>query len=122
MSFLDSVTNYSNGVGILREWLGHGATPVEQELAQSRADVCIECPLNKSGFMPTEAMAAAIKRQVELKSHLKLRVTGEKKLHACESCSCALKLKVWIPIDLITPDEELRARLHPLCWLLSESK
>ena len=65
--------------------------------------------------------ALLVRRQIELKNKLNLRVNGEKSLHICGGCLCVLKLKVWAPIKFIAQTTDM-TKLHPDCWQISESK
>lgn len=120
MSLIDKAKNFANGVRTLTEWLGSGGQTVHQNLAQTRADVCFQCPNNVAGSDIVEATALAIREQVELKNKLQLRVKGEKSLAFCSVCTCCLRLKVWLPIERIKPaDDEIDN--YPLhCWLRKE--
>ncbi len=89
------------GVQTLREWLGEDGITVERELAQQRAEVCKKCPHNTEGNALLGAAAEAVKRHVEFKNKVLLRVDGEKSLGLCDICGCYLKTKIWIPINLI---------------------
>lgn len=116
----DLASNYTNGIKLLREWLGEGGMVVSPEQAQARADICLECPENVKFSRLTMAVAETIKEHVEFKNELNLRVKGEKSLHTCKVCSCVLKLKVHVPIEFIrkhpNPDEKYPAH----CWQITE--
>jgi hypothetical protein len=120
MTLLEHAAQLKNGIKTLKEWLGDGAKTVSTDQAQLRANVCLQCPKHSTTAFLEEITAGAIKRQVELKNHLQLRVYGEKSLHVCEVCGCAMKLKVWLPLETILPDEEEKAKFDPRCWLLRE--
>lgn len=112
----------TNGAQILADWIGDGGHVVDRELAQKRADICLTCPKHRVGWGLAEMAASVIKQQVELKNHLQIRVDGEKKLHVCEICGCAMALKIHLPIGRIRLQDEEK-RLYPdTCWLLQESK
>ncbi len=126
------IGNLSDGAHILTRWLGSGATPVDGDVAQKRADVCLtvesgaRCKFNEPGFSPVERIAEIIKAQVEKKNELKLEVKGEENLHTCQICWCQLPTKIWTPIDQIlsgTPPamiEKFR-REQPKCWIVTEA-
>jgi hypothetical protein len=122
MSLIDKAKNLANGARILTDWLGSGGTPVPHAQAQKRADTCLKCPHNVSGVPFIEGIASAIREQVELKNHLKLRVDGEKKLGTCEVCDCCLRLKVHVPLHVIAPDPEELNDFPWECWLVKESQ
>jgi hypothetical protein len=112
---------YKNGLSVLKEWLGEGAITVDRESAQKRANICISCPKNVKDWVITDAMASAIKSQLEIKKHLEMKVDGEKSLHTCSGCGCITRLKIWLPLRNILPDESERANFDKSCWLFSES-
>lgn len=101
MSLFDRVESIDRGVEVITDWLGDGGIPVDRELAQARADICLNCPSNTAGNRLIECVATAVRRHVEVKNKLGLRVSGEKSLHECGICLCSLKLKIWVPIGLI---------------------
>lgn len=111
----------------LREaWLGEGGKPVPRELAQSRADVCVQCPWrddsNDIYSRLAKNVASIVRRQIELKSEMKLEVDGEDRLTICGICWCVLKLKVHVPIKFIeqVTDDETRKAFPSYCWIRRE--
>lgn len=121
------VVRAAAGVKILLNWLGEGARPVDTVLAEKRSKVCVACPQNQQGdfFQRIEAgVAAGIRKTVEIKNSMRLRTTVDDKLYTCQSCDCHLPLKIWVPIKHILDHdrEEIRAKLHPSCWILEEAK
>lgn len=120
VNLLTKARNIAGGVDTLIEWVGDGATVVSQELAQSRTEICLLCPLNQPGAFVTESVAKAVKAQMHLKNTIGLRTSGIKSLKSCIACDCWLPLKIWIPLENILPDDELRAKLDKRCWLLTE--
>lgn len=121
MSLLEQAKKYIHGEEILRQWVGDGAVPVERELAEKRAAVCLKCPKNEPGFVPVETVALAIKKLVSFKNDMQLRVNGERSLFTCSACSCPLRTKIWIPFERIAPDEQEKQLLDAACWLLHET-
>jgi hypothetical protein len=124
MNLLTKAARLKNGILILQEWLGEGGIAADQELAQKRTNTCIGCPLNRPGSFASEAIAKAIKSQVELRNELGLRTNGIKSLHTCQACLCYLPLKVFVPIENLAAYEtaETLANYDPNCWVLAESK
>lgn len=115
------------GVGVLIDWLGSGAKPVESELATARAKVCSDCPQNQQGDFTrwfTVPASNQIRQQVEIKNEMKLATPFDERLHVCEACLCPMKLKVWVPMEYILArlPVESRAALDPRCWMISEEK
>jgi hypothetical protein len=114
------------GVAVLVEWLGNGAKPVEQPLADSRAAICSDCPKNDGGDFTsyfTKPIADTIRTQLEIRGDLQLKTPHDEKLTVCSACSCPLKLKVWAPLDHIlahTP-EDVRKNLARQCWILKNT-
>jgi hypothetical protein len=117
------VRNVAAGVGVLLDWLGGGAKPVEQSLADSRAAICADCPKNSGGdFLAyfTKPIADKIRTQLEIRGDLQLRTPHDEKLTVCSACDCTLRLKVWTPMEHIlahTP-EDTKTKLDPRCWIL----
>lgn len=123
MNILEQVKHYKDGAKTISEWLGDGGQVVDQDTAQGRADVCLKCPLNKDTNPFVGAAALAIRRTLELKSELQLRIKGEKRLGTCDACDCVMKLKVWMPsgrVQQVTDAGEF-ARLHESCWIRKEA-
>ena len=120
---LGSVKRVAAGVAVLIEWLGAGAQPVEQALADNRAAICAGCPKNDGGDFTayfTKPIADKIRTQLEIRGDLQLRTGHDDKLTVCSACDCPLKLKVWVPIDHILAhiSEDTKTRLDPRCWIL----
>lgn len=122
MNLIERAKQYANGLEILRDWLGHDGFAVDPARSQGRANICLQCPHNVSGFSVAESVAIAIRNHVELKNSLELRVEGEKSLHTCEICQCSLRLKVHVPMALIRghmrPEES--GRFPDYCWQRTE--
>lgn len=120
---LEKVRSIPRGVETIREWLGtdDGAC-VPQELAQKRADVCLKCPRNELGGFVSEIVAEAVKRHLEIKSDLGMRVSGEKQLGRCRMCECQMRLKIWVPLSIVrkhlTPEQYDSAPTP--CWQTEE--
>jgi hypothetical protein len=119
------VKRFAAGVGVLLSWLGSGGRPVEPQLAERRAVTCADCPQNGPGDWKarfTGSAAQEIQQQLGIKNDLKLATAKDDVLQVCNACDCVLKLKVWCPLEHIlkgtTP--EIKARLDPRCWILSE--
>jgi hypothetical protein len=118
MTVLDQISSIPDGVRHIYHWLGEGGNVVDQETAQARANTCNTCAYNIGGLSVTAVAGIAIKKQLELKNHLKLRVDGEKRLKMCGTCGCQLKLLVW------EPQERVKSQMIPaeavlvpdFCW------
>jgi len=113
----------------LTEWLGDGGLSVPNEQAQQRAVICLKCPMNRKATI-MEALgktpvALAIRRTLELKEQLEMRVAWETKLHVCAVCKCCLPLKVHVPLDYIlrgSTMEEIVEFEKVNCWITRERK
>ena len=122
MNLTEKAKQFRDGILVLSEWLGSGARTVEPLLAQERANVCLKCPMNIPVGKLASTVAMAVKRQVELKNKLHLRVNGEKSLMQCRGCGCVLKLKVHVPIENLGLDENELQRYPEWCWMKREWK
>lgn len=128
MNLLEKAKAIKDGAKTLGEWLGSGGECVEQQLAQKRADVCTgrvsgnRCPNNVEDFKFAEAVSAVIRKHIELKSKLQMRVQSDRKLFVCNGCGCPLKLKVFVPLDRLGNDEESLKNFPDFCWMKTESK
>jgi hypothetical protein len=121
MNLIDRAKSIKGGIAILYEWAGGGGIVVSKELAQTRTDTCLKCPLNQGGCIIEEVIARAIKNQVSLKNKLGLKTKGIKSLKTCAACDCYLPLKIWLPLANILPEPEQKDKFDSKCWLLHES-
>lgn len=112
----------AHGYDTLREWIGDGGHIVDRGLSQKRADTCLKCPKHSHGWGMVEGAIDAIRLHLELKNHLRIRVKGEKKLHVCEMCGCAMRLKVHLPIERVLIEPERRVDYPSDCWLITETQ
>lgn len=121
MNILERAKHLANGVEFISNWIGDGGIVVDKEEAQGRANICLACPNNKLGLTVAAPVAAAVRKYLEFKNELELRVDGEKKLGSCELCGCELRLQIWETPDRIrsqmTPEETAKAPKH--CWKLN---
>lgn len=113
---------------IISDWLGEGGRPVHPDHSQKRADVCLKCPKNNTSVSFESrfkgAVAAKIKRLIEIKNQMNLRVNGEKSLGVCDVCECVLKLKAHVPIKHIVEnmDDVTMNDFPDDCWQKTEAK
>lgn len=113
------------GVGLLVSWLGDGLKPVEQGVANSRAETCLKCPLNQKPNLLQSAygsVANGLHLLMEAKADMKLSTPFDDQLETCAACDCRNSLKIWTPIvhekKFTTP--EIFAALHESCWVRKE--
>lgn len=122
---ITSLRRTAIGAQVIGEWLGDGAEPVPQVQAESRASICVTCPMNiwpSWWEQHSNKIALWIRNALEYKKSIGLRVTCENALHLCRVCKCALPLKVHVPIEHIkshTSAEEF-SKLPSFCWIVTE--
>lgn len=120
------VRNIWAGLKTIGEWIDSNAPTVPQDLAESRAATCIACPKNGSGDFSkwfVAPVAGAIKRQVEKMHARNLKTSHDEKLGVCEVCTCAMAVKVHVPLDFIkshTSDETMDKLREAPCWIPKE--
>ena len=121
----DGVASAVVGARIIFEWWGDGGRPVDSDLAQRRADVCLKCPFNSADRTWLSGLSEAAKEQLEFRSKMKMIVAGERELGVCTLCACPLKLKVHTPTQKLvdhTP-ADVMADLDKVtgpCWVRDE--
>lgn len=122
-TLLERARAIPRGIDTIREWLGsEDGACVSQELAQERAQVCLSCSRNEKGGIITGAIAEAVKRHLETKSDLQMRVDGERQLGVCNVCQCQMRLKIWTPLSIVRkqmPAGEWESFPSP-CWQRDE--
>lgn len=126
VNIIDAAKHMPQGISIITEWLGDGGQVADAEEAQARADICTgrlsgkACDQNDLSFSVTKPVALAVKRYLEVKNKIRLRVAGERRLGVCRVCTCNLRLLVHEPIDQVRAEmtDEERERLPSFCWKL----
>lgn len=131
MNPLTEIQNDISGMAALADWLGDAGEPAHPMVAAMRASRCVEanngepCPMNRAPKWwekAKEIPARWMRKELELKNHMKLRVPQEDRLHMCAACGCCLPLKVWAPRSLIrdhTTQKQL-AQMPDYCWIKKE--
>jgi hypothetical protein len=109
------------GAKSLAEWTIDGEI-VPSEVAEARAAICVQCPVNRPGTLSdwfTEKAANLIQRQFEIRASRELKTRSDEHLGLCDACGCPLKLKVFAPLRVIqkylSPD--VQAKLWEKCWI-----
>lgn len=125
-NLLSRLGNLAVGGKTLVKWINSGAEAVPKDQAEKRASICSECPLNERGdwlSLFTLPAAEAIRKEIGRKREWKLETANDHLLGSCEACDCPMILKVHVPIKTILEalKPEQRQKLHPKCWILSES-
>lgn len=130
MSFLSRFKDDAEGIALLKDWLGDGGKIVPPNKSIGRAEACVNhegkpCPENvEPGWWDRFKMKVAeiIRKQLELKSRLGIKVPQEKDLAMCRVCGCCLPLKVHVPIEYIAEhtNVKVREKFPPWCWIKKE--
>lgn len=120
MNLSEQAKQWLGGAATITAWLGAGAQTVSKAQAQGRANVCLKCPMNTRDHAFTAAVAEAVRKQVEIKNKLELRLDGEKSLHTCSGCGCVLRLKLWLPITRLGLDSSEIEKFDASCWMRKE--
>lgn len=137
VKILNELRRDAEGSKVLRDWLGDDGIPVMPDHAQHRAEACARgnyghpCPYNyvprwwNLVDMAKDAIATAIRYQLEFKHHLNMHVSNEDQIGTCTLCGCNLPLKVWTPIqymkDHLTPDK-IEKYPPEWCWQRREAE
>lgn len=134
MNPLTEIQNDISGMAALADWLGDNGEPVHSMVATIRASHCVEanngdpCPLNKvrnwwNLIENAKNLAAMwIRKELEIKNHMNLKVPQEDRLHMCGACGCCLPLKVWAPRAYVrahTTQKQL-SKMPDYCWIKKE--
>lgn len=128
---LSEIQNDISGLAALHDWLGETGDPVHPMVAELRAQRCVEgnegkpCPLNVAPRWWQKAkgkIANWIRKELELKAHMRLKVPQERRLHMCKACGCCLPLKVWAPRNVIREhtSQETIDKTPSYCWMRKE--
>lgn len=115
----------AQGAAVVLDWLGSGAQPVEQELAERRAAICVACPKNVAPSWFSEGPGQLIKAAVESWRKITGKVDFEfknsqgEKLKSCDVCKCVLPLKIYVPLKHIVENTkpEVMAEFPNFCWI-----
>jgi len=124
----EHIKRAASGTAVVLDWLGSGADPVAQELAEKRAAVCVACPKNQPGAWFTQAPAEMIRSSVQAWQALKgssfaFDTSQGDNLKSCDVCKCLMKLKVFVDAKHIIAKTkpDVMAEFPPNCWVKCES-
>lgn len=125
---LNILRNAAVGAEVLVEWIANGGEAAPQEQANSRAAVCVKCPLNLKGdwaSLFTVPISNAIRKALGAKREMKLETPSDHELGVCTACDCPMALKVWVPFASFFPKMSKTAKdalnkENPVCWILQE--
>lgn len=114
----------AQGTAVVLDWLTNGGQPVEQSLANRRAEICVACPMNEDGDWYTTAPAQLIKATLESRKDLKLETPSTPKLKSCKVCRCLMALKVFVPLHHIVEHTkpEVMAEFPSNCWIANRGQ
>lgn len=114
-----NIRRAAQGAAVVVDWLQSGGAPVAKELANRRAEVCVNCPKNVAGSWYTTAPAEIIKAALEARKDLTLSTPFDGQLKSCDVCKCLMPLKVWTPLHHILERTrpEIMAEFPPNCWI-----
>lgn len=129
MNLFERAKQLGLGLVHITTWLGAGGEPADRGTAQERADICNgdnptgrRCENNVEMDNVTPAVADAVRKTIEVKNKLELRVRGEKMLRHCTACGCVLRLLVHEPQERVRKQltaEEID-KLPKWCWKLRQ--
>lgn len=97
----------------LKNFLTGGGSLVSPEVANERAQVCINCPMNKPANH-CHGCKEGIGWIFELISGR--TVQNQDRLQSCELCGCALKILVHTPLEVISHEGIDREEYPSFCW------
>lgn len=116
------------GIGAWFAWLGEGLPMVDQDVAEKRAAICADCPLNQPATGPMQWIYDKVKRPIsellQIKNDQRVETSLDSKLFCCQACDCPMVLKVHCLPEIILQRErpEHLAKLDPRCWILKEKE
>jgi len=92
-------------MSVLLNWLGAGGKPVDKQIAEERAAICITCPKNVAlrwwEAMTKDPIAEAMRVALEVKHGMVISTSKDEQLGVCQICGCCLPLKVHVPMEHI---------------------
>lgn len=111
------------------EMVGPTGQFVARELAERRAGICVECPLNdsKGGLARyfVQTTSRGIMAFFGAMKEMDLSTQMDDKLGVCTACLCPMRAKVWFGLDTILrqmpADTFDKLSRFPKCWLLTET-
>jgi hypothetical protein len=107
------------GTKAVGSWILSGKEMVSQEHADRRSTVCYSCPMNKTARDCAPCKLPVIHALIE---QLIGDARSEKhdNLEGCAVCGCALKVKVWVPIQHIAKGTMNKQDYPDACWVKQE--
>ena len=101
----------------VKNWILKGGKPVDSQEAERRAEICASCPMN----VPVAGCTACRRLASSLFPSLKDHSTAfDAELKGCGGCGCDLKLKVWLPFEVLPDGTEDAGMYDEACWIRLE--
>lgn len=107
-----SAGDIGNFIFSMKKWAMTGGACVDTEEAERRADICSSCPHN------SKAVGCSFCMQIlpKVMGMVGNRTTShDDVLESCDRCSCSLRAKVWLPMDVVAGGKVLT--LPRYCWM-----
>lgn len=106
-----------SGTAVMIDWMLHGAKIIEQKEADERSKICAHCHFN-SGISGCSNCSMGRVRELVAKIVGNKVTVGDGRIQACKICGCALKAKVWIPLDILQKhmSAEQNDQFPEWCW------
>lgn len=96
---------------------------VDQNTANIRASICIGCHNNlptkeikKGGCSSCNKMGGIVLNSIRSKIIKGNKTTSDSKLLSCGLCGCDLRIKVWIPLEVLGQTKEEANAWPSFCW------
>lgn len=104
-------------LGSLLVHLAMGKSFVDQDEANRRARICYNCHYN-TGISGCSNCSMGKVREAVSKIVGDRTTEGESRLQACKICGCALKAKVWFPLEILQKhmSAEQNEQFPEWCW------
>ena len=112
------------GAKTLAEMFGKDG-PVEKDLAEKRATICLACPIHVKADgdwiaeLFTGPASAAVRQMLGAIKGSRLETQYDKGLHVCHACGCPVATKIWAQLDHILKHmpQDAKDALAPGCWI-----
>jgi hypothetical protein len=108
------------GTAVLRDVVLHlikGGLLVDQNMANDRGRICAHCHYN-SGIAGCASCSMGKLRELIVKIVGQRVSSADNMIQACNICGCALKAKIWIPLDILQKhlSDDQNAAFPEWCW------
>ncbi len=110
-----SAGDIGNFIFSMKKWAMTGGVCVEAEEAERRANICSSCPHNSKAVGCSSCMQILPKVMGMVGNKT---TTHDDVLESCDRCSCSLRAKVWLPMEVVAGGKVLT--LPSSCWMKGE--